>query len=587
MKDFVHLLTENNKKSIILFIILNILLVFVETFSIALIPLIIDFSISNNPILPQYFFFLETLLNEIDKKNILLYGSLFLITLFILKNIYVIFLVAFQANLLKNFSRQIKRKFFKLYLNAPFEVINNYNSSQILRNIDNETSNYVNNFFFIIKSFKDFFLFISIFSLLLFVDLKSTLFSFSLLLILLILYFFVFSTKLKKFGQDTLGAKNHLIKILLQSLSSIKNIKITNKEDIILYKFLKEVNVYESARKKINIISAIPNSLFEVSFVVVIFLLIIIISKTEIENYLPIISLYIVSFIRLLPIFSRIGTTISSLRSSYPSVQHLNNEIKGLEKLKKNVIKNSDKNDNLDFNKNIKLEKVSFKYLKNKKNTIDNLSFLIDKGDAIGLVGKSGSGKSTLINLICGLLPPSSGVIKIDNRDIFENIITWQNKIGLVPQENYLLDDTILNNIIFLDDKKDINKKKLENAMYYSGVSQFISQLNEGLNTVVGERGSSLSGGQIQRIALARVLYQDPDVLILDEFTNSLDPENEDFILKQLQLLKKEKNKNFFIITHKMKPLKLCDKIILLEKGKILQQYTFEEFNKKFSFIYE
>ena len=310
MKNFVHLLTENNKKSIILFIILNILLVFVETFSIALIPLMIDFAISSNPILPQYFTFLKSFLNDFDKKNILLYGSLFLIVLFMLKNIYVIFLVAFQANLFRNFSRQIKRKFFKLYLDAPFEIINNYNSSQILRNTDDEASNYVNNFFFIIKSFKDLFLFISIFSLLLFVDFKSTLFSILFLLILLTLYFYVFSKKLKKLGQDSLGAKNHLIKILLQSLSSIKNIKITNKEDILLYKFLKEVNVYESARKKINIISAIPNSLFEVSFVVVIFSLIIIISETEIENHLPIISLYIVSFIRLLPIFKDRDNTI-------------------------------------------------------------------------------------------------------------------------------------------------------------------------------------------------------------------------------------------------------------------------------------
>ena len=110
--------------------------------------------------------------------------------------------------------------------------------------------------------------------------------------------------------------------------------------------------------------------------------------------------------------------------------------------------------------------------------------------------------------------------------------------------------------------------------MFYSGVSQFINKLEEGLDTVVGEKGSSLSGGQIQRIALARVLYQDPDVLILDEFTNSLDPENEDFILEQLQLLKKEKNKNFFIITHKMKPLRLCDQIIVLEEGKILQKFS-------------
>ena len=155
-----------------------------------------------------------------------------------------------------------------------------------------------------------------------------------------------------------------------------------------------------------------------------------------------------------------------------------------------------------------------------------------------------------------------------------------------MPQINYLLDDTILNNIVFLEETKNINKK-LENAMFYSGVSEFIDQLEKGLNTTVGERGSSLSGGQIQRIALARVLYQDPDVLILDEFTNSLDPENEDFILKQLHLLKNEKNKNFFIITHKMKPLKLCDKIIVLEQGKILQKYTFDEFYEKFNFIYE
>ena len=111
MKNFVHLLTKNNKKSIILFITLNILLVFVETFSIASIPLIIDFAISNNPILPQYFKVFENFLNDFDKKNILLYGSFFLIILFILKNIYVIFLVAFQANLFRNFSRQIKENF--------------------------------------------------------------------------------------------------------------------------------------------------------------------------------------------------------------------------------------------------------------------------------------------------------------------------------------------------------------------------------------------------------------------------------------------------------------------------------------------
>ena len=151
----------------------------------------------------------------------------------------------------------------------------------------------------------------------------------------------------------------------------------------------------------------------------------------------------------------------------------------------------------------------------------------------------------------------------------------------------FLLDDTILNNIAFLNDEKKIDMKKLQDAIYYSGTSEIIETQERGLETIVGERGSFLSGGQIQRIALARLFYDDPEILILDEFTNSLDPENEDFILKQLQLFKNEKNKNLFITTHKIKPLRLCDEIIVLEQGKILQNYKFEEFVKKYGFLYE
>ena len=130
-------------------------------------------------------------------------------------------------------------------------------------------------------------------------------------------------------------------------------------------------------------------------------------------------------------------------------------------------------------------------------------------------------------------------------------------------------------------------KKKLEDAIYYSGLSEFINELDSGVDTRVGEGGAFLSSGQIQRIILARLLYNDPEILILDEFTNSLDPESENHVLKKLDLLKNEKNKNFFVISHKMKPLKLCDEIIVLEKGKIVKKYDYEEFYKKFSFIYD
>lgn len=587
MEKFVHLFNKNNRKSIFIFIILSIILVLVETFSIALIPLAIDLMLSDNPLIFEYLDFIKYDITSFDQTKILLFGAIFFITLFVLKNIYILGMVTFQEHLYKKFSNQLKKKFYSLYINAPFEVINNYNSSKILRNTDTETTDYLNNFFLILKSGKDLFLFISIFALLLFADFSSTIIAILFLIFFLLIYVFTFFKKLKKLGENKLKAKNYFFKWVLQSFVSIKNIKMSKRENVTIEKFSYAVDMFEDARKKINIIKVIPNSLFEIAFVTILFSSIFIITESEIKNLLPLVSLYVVSFLRLLPIFSRFGSTISALRTSYPSVLHLNSEFLSLEKYKKEEKKKSDKSEIIEFENKIDLVNISFKYLNSKNNIFKNLSFSVEKGKAIGFVGKSGSGKTTLINLLCGLIYPTSGEIKSDGININKNIDQWQKKIGLVPQENFLLDDTILNNIVFLNDEKKIDMKKLQDAIYYSGTSEIIETQERGLETIVGERGSFLSGGQIQRIALARLFYDDPEILILDEFTNSLDPENEDFILKQLQLFKNEKNKNLFITTHKMKPLRLCDEIIVLEQGKILQNYKFEEFVKKYGFLYE
>lgn len=587
MKIFVRLFNKNNKKSIIIFVILSIILVLVETFSIALIPLAIDLMLSENPLLFNYLDFIDYDQTSFNQKKILFFVATFFICLFILKNIYILGMVTFQEHLYKKFSNQLKKKFYSLYINAPFEIINSYNSSQILRNTDTETTEYLNNFFLILKSGKDLFLFISIFTLLLFADFSSTIIAILFLLFFLFIYVFTFFKKLKKLGENKMKAKNYFFKWVLQSFVSIKNIKMSKRENVTIEKFTYAVDMFEDARKKINIIKVIPNSLFEIAFVTILFSSILIITESEIKNILPIISLYVVSFLRLLPIFSRFGSTISALRTSYPSVLHLNSEFLSLEKYKNEEKKKIDKNQNIKFENKIDLVNVSFKYLNSKNNIFKDLNLSIEKGKVIGFVGKSGSGKTTLINLLCGLIHPTSGQIKSDGINIQKNLGRWQKKISLVPQENFLLDDTILNNITFLNDEKKIDEKKLQDAIHYSGTSEIIKKQDNGLDTIVGERGSFLSGGQIQRIALARLLYEDTEILILDEFTNSLDPESENYVLKKLDLLKKEKNKNLFVISHKMKPLKLCDEIIVLEKGKIVKKYNYEEFYKKFSLIYD
>ena len=588
MNKFIQLLSKDNKNSIIIFIVLNIILVFFETLSIAIIPLIIDFVISEKPLLPEYWSLIDNFYVRSSKNNLILYASIFIVFLFISKNIYILGLVYYQETLKAKFRSDLKKIFFTMYLSAPFEIINSYNSSKILRNTDQETSSYVSNFFLILKIFKDFFLFLLILILLMSVNFFVTVISVLILIFLLILYFFLFHKKLHKFGEDGLDAKNSLIKWILQSLNTIKDIKISKKESKVLQKFISKVDIFENSRKKISFIQAIPNSIFEIIFVIIIFTLIIFMSNVQVENILPILSLYIISFIRLLPVFGKFGQIISALRSSYPSVLHLNSEFQKLEKFqnikKKKINKSIDK---IEFEKSLNINNIDFEYFNGDKKIFNNFNLSIKKGKSIGFVGKSGSGKTTLINIISGLLSPTKGQIISDNVDILTNIDLWQKKIGLVPQDNFLLDDTILKNIIFLDDENKIDKNRLENAIHYSSLSKFVNELSLGINTSVGEGGAFLSGGQIQRIILARVLYNDPEILILDEFTNSLDPESENHILEKLNLLKIEKNKNLFIISHKMKPLKLCDEIIVLEGGKIFKKYNFDEFYERFHFLYE
>ncbi len=588
MKNYLNLLTKENSRHVILFIILNIILVFAETFSIALIPLFIDFVVNPEPILPNYISFFKNFLNSKNTNDLLNFGIIFFTIIFLIKNFFYLSVVFYQATLKKKFNYYLKRKFLGLYIFAPFETMKSYNTSEILRNTDTEVQNYVTNFFNILKFSKDFLLLCAIFFLLLLVDVYSTLIALIFLIFLVILYFLVFYNYLNQLGLRRLKTVNAVFQWINQTCGAIKEIKITKKENKVLENFSKKVDIFEQSKKITEIISSLPSALFEMVFVIIILLLIKYIAHADSISALPSLSLYIVAFIRLLPIVSRVGSNISILRSYSPSVQLLNNEINKLEKYsrKNNKFDNSLK-ELVPYKKKFKLNNITFKYEDSDQEIFRNFNFEIVKGKGVAFLGKSGSGKTTLINIICGLLKPSIGEILVDGKLVNEKMTGWQQNIGLISQENYLLDDTLENNIIFLGNTMSVDSKKLDDAIFYSGVSNFLDELKYGLNTQVGEKGSILSGGQIQRVALARLLYRDPEVLILDEFTNSLDPANEDFILEKLKELQIKKNKTYIIISHKLKPLKICDEIIILEKGKISEKFNYQDFYNKYNLLYE
>jgi ABC-type bacteriocin/lantibiotic exporter with double-glycine peptidase domain len=301
---------------------------------------------------------------------------------------------------------------------------------------------------------------------------------------------------------------------------------------------------------------------------------------------LPIISLLAVCSIRLIPAFNTLSSSFSKRRFQQASLKIVSDALKETpidSRFEKEVsIKDFDKKI---FKENLEFQKVYFSHEGSSNYILQDISLNIKKGHRIGIIGKSGAGKSTLVDLILGLIKPVSGKILIDNKNFEENLIKWQRLIGYVPQDIFLLDDSIKNNIAFGLDKKDINDEKVYECIDLANLTEFINKLPNKENTIVGNRGIKVSGGQKQRIGIARALYNDPKILILDEATSSLDINNETEILGEI--FKMSSDKTLIIITHRHNSIFDCDKVYLIDNGKIIDSGSYADIEKRQKIIFK
>ena len=234
------------------------------------------------------------------------------------------------------------------------------------------------------------------------------------------------------------------------------------------------------------------------------------------------------------------------------------------------------------FKDKIILKDIDFSHENSNTKIIKEISLEINQGQSVGIIGKSGAGKSTLIDLILGLINPVAGEIFIDNKQLINNIKNWQKLIGYVPQDIYLLDDTIKNNIAFGLNEHDIDHENVIKSIKLAKLDVFVNSLPEKENTIVGNRGVKVSGGQKQRIGIARALYNNPKVLVLDEATSSLDTENERQIMDEVYV--SSKDRTLIIITHRHSSVFKCDIVYLLDKGKIIDKGNYKDLMNRHSF---
>ena len=285
----------------------------------------------------------------------------------------------------------------------------------------------------------------------------------------------------------------------------------------------------------------------------------------NVKEFAATLSVFALAAMRMLPSFNRITEYVGNVFYGKASVDALYEDLKQIEELNFGTITDKSDVERLELQNAIEIKNVSFKYPEGVKSVFENANLTIEKNKAVAFVGKSGAGKTTLADIMLGLLKPYEGTVTVDGKDVFENDDEWHKAVGYIPQNIYLIDDTIRTNVSFGHDKG--NDDKVWEALREARLEDYVRSLPEGLDTVVGDRGVKLSGGQRQRVGIARALYTKPSVLFLDEATSALDTETENAVMESINYL--QGKTTLIIIAHRLSTIRNCDYIYEVGNGRI------------------
>lgn len=493
--------------------------------------------------------------------------TLFLILIvltFLIKNLVLAFIAYYENKFVENLTVNLSSRLLGIYLNQNYLFHKKFNSSELIRNINIEISTFIvflKNLLTLIA--QTIFIF-GILVMLLLYNAEITLLIIFIFLILMFCYNFFTNKTIDRLGKLRLNNSDIAIKHLQQSFGAIKEIKINNLENLF-------TGLYKTVCQKIALSVSMYSFLQQLPRLIVEFFIIflacvgIIFSsgKYDLSSIIVTIGVFSITAAKLIPSSLKIYQSIQGIVYCLPSLKVLSKQLNlKIDTRKKNNQKKIDI-----FSKHITFDKVYFKYQNQKNPILKNFKLKLSRGEKVAIVGSSGVGKTTFIELLMGLIHPNKGKISVDKYKIIDVLNDFHRIIGYVPQDIYLIDDSVLNNITLLDNSK-LNKKFINEVIKKSKLETTINKLPNGINTTIGERGSKFSAGQRQRLAIARALYKKPKILVLDEPTSSLDKFNENLIMNEII---KMKDLTIIVITHNQKLLKKFDKVIYFKNKNIVK----------------
>jgi ATP-binding cassette, subfamily B, bacterial PglK len=565
--------TKDQRKKTVNIVFLLIIAALLEMFSIGLIVPLIGILISGS--LKDSLFF-DTSYNFIENfssEELIVYGMLFMAIVYVIKAIYLVVITFYQSDYIYDIQQSISSRLVEMYIKAPYTFHLQNNPSKLINTVINEVNLFSINVTVPLNIIlSEFFVVIGLLLLLFFYEPLGALIVFTFLIITSVSFYAFMRKKIASWGELRQVYDERRLKSIQEVLHGSKEIRIFGREEWFTGVFFK--NNFGSARIQSiqRSFLQLPRLVIEVLAIISLLLLIfvMVLKGVNTDQMMMIVGLFAAISFRIAPSVNKVLVSFQEMRYASSIVDKIYSELVARDKSKTLIKRPAKQNiEKISFSKSLNFNGVGYRYSSSNKPTLNNLNLSINSGEFIGVIGESGSGKTTFLNLILGLIEPIKGTIKVDGLNVHSNVKGWQLNIGYVPQSVYLIDDSIRNNIAFGISPDKIDNNLLQEAIKMSRLESFVSKSDNGVDFVVGDRGNNLSGGQAQRVGIARALYHQPTILVLDEATSSLDGSTEKLIIDTIKNLKGKMTIVF--VTHKMSAISSCDRVFEIKNESILE----------------
>ncbi len=587
IKQLSYILTRKQKAQSIKVFFTMILLSCLELLGVsAIYPLLLVMSSPQQIREKSYLAWLYRIKPAISYEEVVVVICSFAIIVFLIKNALAVFFIYQQYKFAASFQREAATDMLRKYMRRPYEYFINTNSSIIIRGISSDTTSV---YMIILNSFQlagELLTVIMISVFLVLLDVTVALCALALASICFLIILRGFKGRMKKTGRLAREAMAEQSQCSYQAITGFKEILVLDRKDYFTKQFEKAATKLNHCNLINGVVTACPDRILEgvclSGFLAIACIRIVI--GGDVASFLPVLGSFAMGAFKMLPSISKLTTRINAIvyqqfglyscYENYKEAARIEEEerLNGVEQVEETKEFNYDSS--VSFQDAVEIRDVAWKYRNSSTDVLSGLSLQIKKGEAVAFVGPSGAGKTTLADIIMGLLKPQSGQILMDGQDIFLIPHTWHKQIGYVPQTVFLIDDTIRANIAFGLPENLISDEKIWDSLEQAQFKSFVENLPDGLDTMVGERGVKFSGGQRQRIALARALYENPEILVLDEATSALDSETEAAVMESIERL--QGHKTLIIIAHRLTTIKNCDKIYKIEEG-VAEETTYEK----------